>query len=687
MSFHPMLLRQLERSGWSPESPPPSHDEWNKLLQRISIAYTEADQERYLLGRSLDIASRETEEICLRLTEAQHIAGLGDWYFDLQNNTGQCSDGCIHICDISCTSLTPSYSSFLECFHNDDREKLIQAVNNALVTLESFEMELRIATEISDGRWVHLNVQPIPEQEGPASRIRGTAMDISERKRSEHRMELTQFVMDNASVNVTLLDRHAHICYVNTTACETLGYTNHELLKMRIPDINPLFPDEMWEKHWQTLTQHKTLSIETLHQRKNGEIFPVEVTANYMEFGDEAYIVAFDRDISERKGLEEQLLQSQKMEAIGTLVGGIAHDFNNMLAGVLGNTYLAKMNAADTPSLLRNIEAIEKLSNKSADMIRQMLTFARKDHVKMHPLSANTFLKEAVEFAKTAIPENIECRYDTHPENLNIIGDPTQLQQVIMNLMNNAKDALSDINNGEISCSLKPYIADMAFRSKYPDYKGEKLARITVSDNGNGIRNDLLESIFDPFFTTKEVGKGTGLGLAMVYGAVKNHRGEIEVESLQGQGTTFSIYLPLASADIASKEAQTSQPDLARGNGELVLVADDELQVREVVKAVLEKLGYMAITAEDGISAADLHKKHAHEISLVILDVVMPKMGGIDAANLIRKSNPDVPIIFATGYDRETALEAQQDIANNLILNKPFKVENLSQAIRQLLVA
>ena len=687
MPIHPMLLRQLKRLASGEDNPPTSTEQWSELLQRVSRAYTEADQERYLLSRSQEVASREIEEIYLRLSEAQRIAGLADWNFDIQHDVGQCSDGCALIFGTACTSLTPSYSSFIECFHPDDRGKLTSAINSALVHMDSFEMELRISPGNMDIRWVHVNVKPTPNPEGRAYQISGTAMDITERKKAEEGMKLTQFMMDNASINITLLDSDARICYANKTACDTLGYTKEELLKMYIPDIDPLFPSDVWADHWQDLKNNKSVPVETQHRRKNGEIFPVEVTANYIEFGGKGYNVAFDIDISARKGLENQLLQSQKMEAIGTLVGGIAHDFNNMLAGIMGNTYLAKKNATDTPNLLRNIGTIEELSNKAADMIRQMLTFARKDRVEMQSISAAPFLEKAVQFAKTAIPENIECICEAQVEHLNFIGDKTQLQQVIMNLMNNARDSLLNVKDGKITCSLKPYSADTAFKSKHPSCKEEDFACITVSDNGSGIKKELIENIFDPFFTTKEVGKGTGLGLAMVYGAIKNHLGEIEVESVSGRGTTFHIYLPLVSTVVASQEILSIQPKLIAGHSELVLVADDEAQVRDVIKAVLKKLGYRVMTAEDGIAAAMLHKKHSNQISLVILDVVMPKMGGVDAAKIIRKLTPNLPILFVTGYDREEVLNTHQEIANSLILNKPFQIPNLSQAIEELLTA
>ncbi len=688
MSIHPMLLRQLERAGLNIENPAMAPGQWHDLLQRISHAYTEADQERYLLGRSQELASRELEEIYLRLSEAQRIAGLGDWSFDLHNDSGQCSDGCVHILGMTSKSLHPSFSLLLERLHPEDRERFSAAVDTALVQGESFEIEFRVPVKNGENRWVHANVQPIPNPGGEAFRIRGTVMDITERKKAEQDMELAQFVMESAPVNITLVDAEARIRYANKTACESLGYTKEELLGMSVPDIDPLFSADVWDEHWQAMKIKEPVPFETKHQRKSREIFPVEVTANYIEFGGNAYHVAFDKDISEQKALEEQLNQSQKMEAIGTLVGGIAHDFNNLLAGIMGYTYLAKMHSTHIPKLLVNIEAIDKLSSKAANMIRQMLTFASKDRVEMKTIPATPFLKEAVEFVRTAIPEDIECSFEAYADDLYIHADPTQLQQVIMNLMYNAKDALAGVSNGKIICSLKRCIVDTSFRSMYPLCKEEDYACLTIRDNGSGISEELMEHIFEPFFTTKEVGKGTGLGLAMVYGAIKNHQGEVEVESIPGRGSSFSIYLPLVSMPASSEEQQAVHPhESVMGHNELILIADDDRQVRIVIKNVLEELGYRVVTAADGKIAVELCRKYANEIDLVILDVVMPKMGAAEAAGIIRQLNPDVPIVFATGYDRESALQAQQNIANSHVMIKPFPIKGLSQIIHEILAA
>ncbi len=484
MSFHPLLLRQLRKAGWSEGALPLSPEQLNELLQRVSRTYIEADQERYLLNRSQELASRETEEICLRLSEAQHIAGLGNWVFDIQQDTGQWSEGCVQIFGMTCRSLTPSYSEFLESIQSADRDEFVNAVGIALETGDSFEIELRAHEEYERVRWVHAKVQPSINLTGIATQIHGTVMDITERKqaeeallnselslrqaqevshmgswaydlngrmtwsdesyrvfgvspenfalntqsfikllhpddqaamqawielclagenpaarlfrairadgsvhdieargalladadgkphhlsgtfqdvterrRVEQELQLAKFVLDNAPININYLDSAACIRYVNKISCETLGYTQEELLQMSIPDIDPLFPFNVWAAHWQDLKNNRSVPVETQHRRKNGEIFPIEVVANYVKFGDKEYNVAFDWDISERKKIETDLriaataFESQESMMI-TDADGVILRVNNAFTKSTG--YTAAEVIGKTPSILKS---------------------------------------------------------------------------------------------------------------------------------------------------------------------------------------------------------------------------------------------------------------------------------------------------------------------------------------------
>jgi len=385
--------------------------------------------------------------------------------------------------------------------------------------------------------------------------------------------------------------------------------------------------------------------------------------------------------LESKQQTEMKFQHAQRMEAVGTLVGGIAHDFNNMLSGITANLYMAQRQMESEDGKQR-LKKIGDLSMLAADMIKQLLTFARKDEAEMKHFDLTVFINEAYKLARVSIPENILCSFHFGKDKLFINGNATQIQQILMNLMNNARDALVGAESPAITVSLSEFEADDAFLSLRPELTARHYGRLSVQDNGMGITKDKQKRIFDPFFTTKEVGKGTGLGLAMVYGAMQSHQGLIEVESEVGSGTCFTLYFPLLE-EVANTTGDAKKQQVVQGNGELILVVDDDQRLCECEYELLQKMGYRALTACNGIEALRLFEQHRHEISLVLMDVVMPVLGGVASANRIQKLEPSAKIIFMTGYDKD------QDMASELmpdyehILHKPIDVEELSVAIRR----
>jgi len=388
-------------------------------------------------------------------------------------------------------------------------------------------------------------------------------------------------------------------------------------------------------------------------------------------------------DITERKDLEEQLIQSQKMEAIGTLVGGIAHDFNNTLAGITGNLYLAKKGSKDNSETFKRLETIEDLSFKAAGMIQQLLSFSRKGTFNKKPVTISSFLKEIIKIHRVAIPENIKLIQAIEPSDMEIYADINQIQQVIVNLLNNARDAVCDVQKPEITLQLEKYVADSQFKKSYPEAEGDEFACISVIDNGVGVKEADLEHLFEPFFTTKEVGKGTGLGLSMAYGTVQSHGGVIMLDSAYGKGATFKVYLPLLK-ETGSLSVDKSEDEIIQGHGETILLVDDNHDVIQIGRDILESIGYKVITALNGLDAVEVYKAQGNSINLILLDLVMPEMGGVEAAKVIRDLNKDAKLIFVTGYDSDQQLNDAENISAKLI-SKPFKVAELSQGIQAVL--
>jgi len=384
-------------------------------------------------------------------------------------------------------------------------------------------------------------------------------------------------------------------------------------------------------------------------------------------------------DVTEQKELKEQLHQSQKMESVGTLVGGVAHEFNNTLAGITGRLYLAKNRAEGNPEVIRHIDEISNLSFRAAEMIQQLLTFSRKSPVQMQTFDLSAFIKDTFKLHRFSIPENINIETNYTHCALPVRGDANQVQQILVNLLHNARDAVLEVNKPQITMTLELFEADKLFRELHPDLTEKCYAHLMVEDNGCGISESDKAKIFDPFFTTKEVGKGTGLGLAMVYGATHTHNGFVEVDSVLNKGTGMHIYIPLSKD--ASVNIQENNSQVVQGQGEMILIVDDEPELRKTGRQVLESLGYSILEASNGSEAIEIYIANEKSIRLVIMDVVMPVMGGVEAAQAIKAHDQDVKIIFCTGYDKEDVLD-DIDISTALVITKPYDIGRLSRTIR-----
>jgi len=383
---------------------------------------------------------------------------------------------------------------------------------------------------------------------------------------------------------------------------------------------------------------------------------------------------------------EARFYQAQKMEAVGTLVGGIAHDFNNMLSGISANLFMLKRKTEQNPEIDSRVENINQLVGSAADMIRQLLTFARQESVEYKTFDLLPFISESFKLASVSISPKVSLSYDFQKESMWVKANGTQLQQVLMNLINNARDAVKHCKTRQIKVTLQRLENPLDLKRKFPEVKGDAFAKLSVSDTGNGIEVEKLNKIFEPFFTTKKAGEGTGLGLAMCYGAIESHGGTIEVESNIGKGTTFHIYLPILN-DAEEELLHNTLQDAVRGNGECILLADDDPILAKIQRESLTALGYKVIQTTNGQEAVEVMQQRGDEIDLAILDVVMPVLGGVAAARKIRKIK-DIPTIFVTGYGQEETLNGTNlPTPDDFILDKPFTIDELSHAVRKQLLA
>ena len=397
--------------------------------------------------------------------------------------------------------------------------------------------------------------------------------------------------------------------------------------------------------------------------------------------GDLAFGIQTLRERSEHELLRNQLFQAQKMEAVGTLVGGLAHDFNNILGGMLGNLYLLRAKVSDRADAAQRIARVEALGQRAVDLVARLMTFAHKDDVRMKPLSLRALLGESFTLHRVSIPENIELRVDLGDEALTVDADAGLIEQMLLNLISNAKDAVEQCAAARISVSLRSAPMPASLLARHPSLRGKRCAKLSVEDNGHGISEENLGRIFDPFFTTKGPDKGTGLGLAMAYGAAESHGGGIEVRSTKGKGSVFDLYLPLV--DKAADSQASTIDRVTSGDGQLILVADDDVAVCQMLRDVVEALGYRVLVAVDGESALEVFDAHSDEIDLALLDMVMPKLDGAAAARRLRERRSELPVIFHSGYGVDATAVA--DLPRTLILPKPATVEAISAALATLL--
>ena len=383
----------------------------------------------------------------------------------------------------------------------------------------------------------------------------------------------------------------------------------------------------------------------------------------------------------ERKKLEAQLVQAHKMEALGTLAGGIAHDFNNILSAIIAYTERGMQNVSDPDKVRKNIDEVLKVTNRAKDLVRQILAFSRRTKHEFIQLKLDTAIKEPLKMLRAILPKTIEIRQNLQA-NGRVMADSTQIHQVVMNLCSNAAQAM-DERGGVLEVGLNKVEIHEDTQALALDLPPGPYLRLSIRDTGHGMPPEVLERIFDPYFTTKEKGRGTGLGLSVVHGIVKSHKGAITCKSMPGEGTTFEIYLPEIEF---KKDAVTSRAGTPSLNGtERILFIDDEQILVKATKERLRYLGYRVVSRTSSIEALDLFQKHPEQFDLVITDIIMPVMTGDKMALEFMKIRPDIPIILCTGYSEHMTEEKAKELGVREFLMKPFEIEDLARTIRKVL--
>ncbi|MGO9612452.1 MAG: PAS domain S-box protein [Dissulfurispiraceae bacterium] len=485
--------------------------------------------------------------------------------------------------------------------------------------------------------------------------------------------------IENAPNAVLVSDLSGRFLDCNSAAVELLGYDVAALKGLSAFDIHPEEEREAVRQALETVARYGQFRGELRIRRSDGTVRWVSLNVNMIG---SARVLGYLQDITERKRLEAQLLHAQKMEAIGTLAGGVAHDFNNILNVIIGYGTLAHDSLeAGSPSK-EQMDEVLKAADRAATLIKRLLAFSRKQLIEVKPVNVNGLVLGLQKMLVRIIGEDIDLQFYLADRPLVVLADSSQIEQVLMNLATNARDAMPEGGRLTICTGLEEMDDD--FIAVYGDGKLGMYAFIMVSDTGSGIDEETQQKIFEPFFTTKGVGEGTGLGLAISYGIVKQHGGYINGYSEPGQGAVFKIYLPLIEEEaVADKQAEASHT--AMGGSETILVAEDEASLRNLIRIVLESSGYSVIIAEDGEHAIIKFMENKDNIALVVLDMIMPKKGGKEVSDVIRKLSPRIKILFSSGYTEDTMKAEELKESGFDFIPKPVRPQQLLRKVREVL--
>jgi PAS domain S-box-containing protein len=562
---------------------------------------------------------------------------------------------------------------------------------NAVLEGRSSDFVLEYSCDSPDqARWYRMRVSPF------RGRRRGVVVshhDISEHVQSMLALQSSEkrfkALFEQAAVGVGQVDAMTgRFVQVNQRLCEITGRSTGELQQLTFSAITHPQDVAIGQEMTQKLKAGglREFTHEKRYVRKDGSVVWANLTVSSMWAPGETpdYFMAVVQDITERKQLEEQFRQAQKLEAIGTLAGGIAHDFNNILTAIHGYTELAQMILKDNPEVREHLGAVLQATSRATGLVRQILTFSRQQRLERRPIRLQPVVAESLHLLRATIPSNIEFDISLASDSPVVLADATQIHQIIMNLGTNAGYAMKD-GAGRLQVKVEKCVVDAALAARQSRLRPGAYACVSVSDTGRGMEEATLRRVFEPFFTTKPPGEGTGLGLAVVHGIMDNHDGAITVSSQPGVGTAFHLYFPAQAAEsIATKSDDAPVP---QGHGERILFVDDEEQLVRLGRNTLSALGYEVEVATLPAAALAMVRADPQRFALVLMDLTMPGMTGLDLASQLQRIRPALPIVLMTGYSASLTPERVEAAGITQLLLKPTSIHDLGAAVHAALSA
>jgi len=651
------------------------------------------------LGAEVQAAERRLRHANERFELAASAVSSAIYERSLAGGTLSWTHGLREMCGYERDEVAATGEWWLERVHPDDRPRVEAQLAAARAADRDFVAEYRFRAR--DGRYLDILDRGRPVRNGDARPVRmvGSMLDVSERKRAEVVLRESEArhraVLESAMDAFVGMDHEGRITEFNPAAERMFGHARADVLGLELAGV--IVPPSFREAHRRGLARYLTTGetvviggrLEVSALRADGREFPVELTVTRAGSDERPAFNAYIRDLTAQKqaeaaraSLEMQLQQSQKMEAIGRLAGGVAHDFNNLLTVIGGRAHILLSRLKPDEPMYREVALIQKTSQRAVALTSQLLAFSRKQVVQPRVLELGPLMAELAPMLQRMIGEDVELSVLPTEGTGRVKVDPSQMQQVLMNLAVNARDAMP--GGGRITVAVR----DVEIRGAMPlgpaSLPAGRYVALTVTDTGTGMSLETAEHIFEPFFTTKEQGKGTGLGLSTVYGIVEQSHGRIRVDSELGRGTTFTIYLP--RVEEAMPAAPPAEPGRrVRTTSRTVLVVDDEPEVLEFATEILERVGYRVLDAADGPSAIEMVRHHSGDIHLLVTDMVMPGMSGRDLAERLRALRRALPVLYMSGYVQDASARAAFASEHSAFLAKPFAPETLADRVRELL--